>query len=155
MNEEKQYNESIRVKNHRIKSLQDAIRRRDNQIDHLRRQVHGLQIRVEKLTTPQVEQPKRIEDIVHDVVSRFHPYTWEALKSPSRKRELVMARHLHMHFIHKYSRMSLISIGTLFGGRDHSSVIHGCKLVRDLRDTDRKYRADFEQMDNYIREMLK
>lgn len=155
MNEEKQYNESIRVKNHRIKSLQDAIRRRDNQIDHLRRQVHGLQIQVEKLTNPQVEEPKRIEDIVHDVVSRFHPYTWEALKSPSRKRELVIARQLHQYFMKMFSKYTLSRIGGYFGNRDHSTVLSSIKQVENMRDTNRHFAAELKLMHGYIKDMAK
>ena len=48
----------------------------------------------------------------------------------SRKMELVNARHIAMYLCRELTACSLISIGTYFGHRDHSTVIHACKTAQ-------------------------
>ena len=49
-----------------------------------------------------------------------------------RKREYVEARHFSMYFIKKHTRFSTSRIGEIMGGRDHASVIHGCRMAENL-----------------------
>ena len=41
---------------------------------------------------------------------------------------------------------SLPEIGDAFGGRDHTTVIHACKRVKELRDADTRIRDDYENL---------
>jgi hypothetical protein len=61
--------------------------------------------------------------------------TVPALKSPSRKRELVAVRQALMAIYLEYSSKSLKAIGDYFGGRDHTTVIHSKDTLKDLIDT--------------------
>ena len=54
----------------------------------------------------------------------------------SRKMELVNARHIAMFLCREMTSSSLISIGRFFGGRDHSTVIHGCRAVEERAQKD-------------------
>jgi chromosomal replication initiator protein len=45
--------------------------------------------------------------------------------------ELVNARHMAMFLCRELTAGSLISIGRFFGGRDHSTVIHACKMIEE------------------------
>jgi chromosomal replication initiator protein len=41
---------------------------------------------------------------------------------------------------------SLPEIGDAFGGRDHTTVLHGCRLIAELRETDGKTREDWDKL---------
>lgn len=66
-----------------------------------------------------------------DIVCRVLDVEKEELISKSRERHIVEARQIAMYFIHRYCNLSLKPIGNLFGGRDHSTVIHARECVRD------------------------
>ncbi len=57
--------------------------------------------------------------------------TPEALASKRRTREIVEPRQVAMHLCRELLGMTLTDIGAAFGGRDHSTVIHGLERVRD------------------------
>lgn len=58
------------------------------------------------------------------------------LKSPSRRRTVVMARDVAMYLARQLSGKSLKQIGQFFGGRDHTTVLHGCRKTESLMQTD-------------------
>lgn len=73
-------------------------------------------------------------------------------KKGSRKREVVEARQLSMTFIkmgfdvkasEEKKEYSLKLIGSFFGGRDHSTVIHSINTANDLKCTDKKFRDTY------------
>ena len=41
---------------------------------------------------------------------------------------------------------SLPEIGQAFGGRDHTTVLHACRVIRELVDTDSRTRDDWEKL---------
>ena len=53
------------------------------------------------------------------------------LYSKSRTANIVVARHVAMYLCREITNNSLIFIGRHFGRRDHSTVIHACKMVED------------------------
>lgn len=52
--------------------------------------------------------------------------------SRSRRRNLVEARHALMYLLRFYCRLGVTEVA-LYVGRDHSTVVHGCQTVEDLR----------------------
>jgi chromosomal replication initiator protein len=59
------------------------------------------------------------------------------LLSKSRSRPLTHARHIAMYLMRECTGLSLVKIGELFGGRDHSTALHGIKKVeQDMRERD-------------------
>lgn len=54
----------------------------------------------------------------------------------SRRREICYIRQICMFMYSKYTRMSLKSIGEIFAGRDHTTVIHSNQTIKDLMDSD-------------------
>jgi chromosomal replication initiator protein len=56
-----------------------------------------------------------------------------------------------MFYAKNMTKASLKSIGTHFGGRDHSTVIHACQTVNDLMDTDKKFKNDVEEIGKRIK----
>jgi chromosomal replication initiator protein len=50
----------------------------------------------------------------------------------TRKREIVMQRHIMMYFLRSTNQYSFREIGIMFGNRDHSSIIHACDKVEQF-----------------------
>ena len=79
-------------------------------------------------------------------VAEYFSVTLDQLKAKTRKKEIVMARQVAMYFAKEYTTQSLKSIGHHFGGRDHSTVIHSVQTVSDMIDTDKRFRADIQEL---------
>jgi chromosomal replication initiator protein len=63
------------------------------------------------------------------------------LTSKSRSRPLTQARHIGMYIVRECTGLSLVKIGEIFGGRDHTTVLHGIKKVEDeMRARDATFR---------------
>lgn len=61
-------------------------------------------------------------------------FEWEQLISHGRIKELVSARQAAMYLLLKHTHLNLPQVGALFGGRDHTTVIHARdKVSADLR----------------------
>jgi chromosomal replication initiator protein len=72
------------------------------------------------------------------------------LISNSRKREIVQARQIAMYFAKKYTKDSLTNIGNVIGKRNHATVLHACKTVQDLIETDKNFRRTIEEIENQL-----
>ncbi|MCD4780127.1 MAG: chromosomal replication initiator protein DnaA [Candidatus Omnitrophica bacterium] len=57
------------------------------------------------------------------------------LKSKRRSRNIVIPRQVAMYLSRKLTNMSLPEIGSAFGGRDHTTVLHSCKKVDKYKDS--------------------
>lgn len=79
-------------------------------------------------------------DYIQKTVSNYFKVEQKDLKAKTRKKEIVIARQVAMYFSKDYTNHSLKSIGSHFGGRDHSTVIHAVRSVNDMLDTDAKFR---------------
>lgn len=78
-----------------------------------------------------------IEAIQKAVASKFG-LPVEELTSASRRRELSQPRHIAMYLSRKLTGSSLPEIGRKFGGRDHSSVLAGCRNVESALKIDNR-----------------
>ncbi|MCV9385233.1 chromosomal replication initiator protein DnaA [Reichenbachiella ulvae] len=85
-------------------------------------------------------------DYIQKTVSEYFNVSSEDLKAKTRKKEIVIARQLAMYFSKDYTNHSLKSIGSHFGGRDHSTVIHALQSVNDMLDTDARFRSSFTEL---------
>lgn len=61
----------------------------------------------------------------------FFGVTYADLVGPERARRIVLPRHIAMYLARELTEHSLPAIGSRFGGRDHSTVLHGIVRVRD------------------------
>ena len=73
-------------------------------------------------------------------------WMWPTLQSKTRKRHIVQARQLAMFFAKKFTKASLASIGSQIGKRDHATVLHACKTVDNLAETDKQFRKYIEDL---------
>ena len=68
--------------------------------------------------------------------ARYFELKLDDLKSPSRQRPIVTARCVAMYLARKLTTHSLQQIGKYFGGRDHTTVLHGCRRADQLLQSD-------------------
>lgn len=79
------------------------------------------------LIEPNVTEPSLLDRICEQVESRFR-VSHQMLLGPSRLKNIVYARQLAM-YLAREAGMSLSSIGTYFGGRDHTTVHHAVEKM--------------------------
>jgi len=85
-------------------------------------------------------------DYIQKVVSDYFEMDVETLQSKTRKRHIVQARQLAMFFAKKFTKASLASIGSQIGNRDHATVLHACKTVDNLAETDKQFRKYIDDL---------
>lgn len=77
-------------------------------------------------------KPKEITpQLIIDVVCEHFHITQEQMVSKSRSNEIARPRQIAMYLSKSMTDTSLDSIGSLLGGRDHSTVIHGIKKIEE------------------------
>jgi chromosomal replication initiator protein len=89
-------------------------------------------------------------DFIQKVVSDYFNLPLELLKSKTRKREVVQARQIAMFFAKSMTKSSLASIGLQCGGKDHATVLHACRTVNNLLETDKKFRVYIDEIEKKI-----
>jgi chromosomal replication initiator protein len=85
-------------------------------------------------------------EIIQKVVSKYFDIDIQTLQSTTRKRHVVQARQLAMFFSKRMTKASLASIGAQIGKRDHATVLHACKTVDNLTETDKQFRKYVEEL---------
>ncbi len=89
---------------------------------------------------PQTENEIPPQLILEETASYFQLSTGD-LMSKSRSRPLTQARHIAMYLMRENTGLSLVKIGEIFGGRDHTTALHGIKKVEaDMRARDTTFR---------------
>lgn len=89
-------------------------------------------------------------DYIQKVVCDYFDLPIELLKSKTRKREIVQARQIAMYFAKKMTKSSLANIGLHCGGKDHATVLHACRTVNNLSETDKHFRRYLEDLDKKL-----
>jgi chromosomal replication initiator protein len=89
-------------------------------------------------------------DYIQKVVCDYFELEMEMLKSKTRKRNVVQARQIAMYFAKSMTKSSLSSIGAHCGGKDHATVLHACRTVNNLIETDKKFKASVQELQKKI-----
>ena len=76
-----------------------------------------------------------VEDI-QKIVATVFDVTEESLRGKTRKQEIVIARQTAMYLTKELTRLPLKTIGSHFGGRDHSTVIYACQIISEYLAND-------------------
>jgi len=90
-------------------------------------------------------------DYIQKMVCDYFNISVEQMHSSSRKREIVQARQLAMYFAKTMTKNSLASIGVDIGGKDHATVLHAVRTVKNLIDTDKHFRVYVEEIEKKIK----
>lgn len=92
------------------------------------------------------ERTITIDDIIKKV-SEYYGVEVESINTRSRKREVVLVRQVAMYLSKKYLDMSTSKIGQYIGKRDHATVLHACKTIANLAETDKQFRNELNEID--------
>ncbi len=76
---------------------------------------------------------------IQQIVCEYFGIEEDLVRARTRKREVVQARQVAMYFSKQLTKHSLKTIGLKFGGRDHSTVIHGVQSVENQIETDPRF----------------
>ena len=133
-------NESVRELEGIINSLlaQSIIFKREIDMDLAERIIRKA-VRIEN-------KPVTIERVIEKVCEHFK-FDESVLHSKSRKRQVVQIRQIAMYLAKKHTEESASKIGKLIGNRDHATVLHACKTVKDLLETDKDYKTEIEEIE--------
>lgn len=91
-----------------------------------------------------------VEEIIR-AVADHHSLSADDLISRGRKQKISNARQIAMYFSRELTDLSYASIGRRFGGRDHSTVIHACRKIRDYIDVQSGFEEDLTSVRSRIR----
>jgi chromosomal replication initiator protein len=90
--------------------------------------------------------PERIVE----TVARYYGVPLDQIKGKARDRQVVLPRQIAMYLMREETEAPLLRIGEALGGRDHSTVLHGCeKIEREMAEND-----DFRRDIGALREAL-
>ncbi len=89
-------------------------------------------------------------DYIQKIVCDYFDLPLELINSKTRKREIVQARQLAMYFSKKHTKSSLATIGLYCGNKDHATVLHACRTVNNLIDTDKQFRTYVDEIEKKI-----
>jgi chromosomal replication initiator protein len=92
-----------------------------------------------------VEKRVSIESI-HKKTAEHFRLPPEMLLAKKKTQEIAVARQVAMYLCRILTDHSLKSIGSFFGGRDHSTVIHACEIISNRMKADGKFRQEIEQL---------
>jgi len=81
------------------------------------------------------QRPVSAEDILAATAAAYG-FSADDLRSPSRRQPLVLSRQVAMYLCREQTDLSLPKIGVMFGGRDHTTVMHAIDKVKRLLLTD-------------------
>jgi chromosomal replication initiator protein len=90
-----------------------------------------------------VERRERLhpDDVINYVCS-FYQIKTTQLKGPKRDASLVRARQVCMYLLKTQLNLTLVEIGNLLGGRDHTTIIHGVDKIENLVENKDKISED-------------
>ena len=83
---------------------------------------------------------------IQKTVCEYYKIRSSDLLSKKRSRSIARPRQIAMALAKNLTNHSLPEIGNAFGGRDHTTVMHACKKVQELRDSDTKVDEDFNNL---------
>jgi len=90
--------------------------------------------------------PERIVE----TVARYYGIPLDQIKGKARDKQVVLPRQIAMYLMREETEAPLLRIGEALGGRDHSTVLHGCeKIEREMAEND-----DFRRDVGAVRELL-
>jgi chromosomal replication initiator protein len=90
-------------------------------------------------------------EYIQKIVCDYYKIPIDFIQGKTRKREIVQARQVSMYFSKSLTKSSLASIGTHIGGKDHATVLHACKTVNNLIDTDKHFRNQINEIEKKLK----
>jgi chromosomal replication initiator protein len=80
---------------------------------------------------------------IQKTVSDYYKIKVADMFSKKRTRNIVRPRQMAMYLAKELTDLSLPEIGQSFGGRDHTTVLHACRKIEELKNSEPEYRKDY------------
>ena len=80
---------------------------------------------------------------IQKTVAEYYKIRIADLLSKRRSRSIARPRQVAMALAKELTNHSLPEIGDAFGGRDHTTVLHACRRIKELRETERRIGEDY------------
>ena len=90
-------------------------------------------------------------EYIQKVVGEYFGVSTEKINANKRDREVVQPRQICMFFAKKYTKLPLAAIGAHYGGRDHATVLHACRTISNLYETDKKMKIYVDEIDKKMK----
>lgn len=134
-----------------IRELEGALNRIEAFARFHKRQI-TIDLAKEALKDLLAAQNKQVSmENIQKTVADFYRIKIVELLSKKRTRVIARPRQIAMTLARELTQLSLPEIGNAFGGRDHSTVLHACKTIESLRNTDSALNADFNLLNQTLR----
>ncbi|NPA36866.1 MAG: chromosomal replication initiator protein DnaA [Chlorobi bacterium] len=104
---------------------------------------------VEKLVKK--EKKELSVDHISKTVCDYYGLEMGTFQSKTRKREIVQARQIAMYFSKTLTNSSLASIGSKIGNKDHATVLHACKTINNLMETDKEFKKQLKDIETKLK----
>ncbi len=89
-------------------------------------------------------------DNIQRTVAEYYQIKLSDLMSKKRTRSLARPRQVAMALAKSLTNNSLPEIGTAFGGRDHTTVLHACRKIRELEESSADMREDLKNLNRIL-----
>ncbi|TCP10532.1 chromosomal replication initiator protein DnaA [Crenobacter luteus] len=90
-------------------------------------------------------------DAIQKTVAEFYKIKLSDMHSKKRSRDIARPRQIAMALAKELTPLSLPNIGDAFGGRDHTTVLHACKTIAELRGNDADMANDYDTLLQMLR----
>ncbi len=90
-------------------------------------------------------------DSISQTVCDYFGLDLDILQSKTRKREIVQARQIAMFFSKGLTNSSLSTIGAKIGKKDHATVLHACKAINNLIETDKDFKGQIKEIEAQLK----
>lgn len=87
---------------------------------------------------------------IQEAVASFYDIQIESFASKKRTKSIAFPRQIAMYLARELTDYSLPKIGEVFGGRDHSTVIHAHEKISKMITEDERFKQELEEVENRI-----
>lgn len=87
---------------------------------------------------------------IQKTIAEYYKIRMSDLLSKRRSRSVARPRQIAMALAKELTKHSLPEIGDAFGGRDHTTVLHACRKIAELRQEEHKIEEDYKNLTNIL-----
>lgn len=89
-------------------------------------------------------------ELIIEVVAQQYGIQPEDITGKKRSQNIALPRQIAMYLCRQLTTLSTPSIGAAFGGRDHTTILHGCDKVADAMDADFAFQKRVQELRGFI-----
>ncbi len=90
-------------------------------------------------------------ELIMQVVCEQYGVSNDDMLSKKRSRDIALPRQIAIYLCREMTQLSTTNIGVAFGGRDHTTVMHGCDKISDMIRDDFSFRKRVEELQAIVK----